>query len=199
MKGTRRPLTERQARFVKEYCVSWHLGKAAAKAGYAKAHADRTGYALIEKTHIQDAIEVERAKYRAMANVSAVRILQEYVTVGLSDIGNIVKQDANGEIEVRNLDEMPVHIRACIATIEQKETGSGQNRQKTTKVTLWPKLPALDSLAKMLGFNKARLDVELAAQENSGKGKPFDPRDLPDDEWELYKKMRARMIEQRGL
>ena len=198
-KLSRHPLTAKQDRFVHELMVDNNATQAAIRAGYSARTADTQASQLLRKTQVADALEVRRATMRKKTEITAVRWLEELVAVGFSDIGAIVKQDEHGEIELRNLDEMPPHIRACIASVECKETGTGRNQQKYTKVTLWPKLPALESLAKILGFNKARLDVELAAQENSGKGKPFDPRDLPDDEWELYKKMRARIIEQRGL
>lgn len=133
---------------------------------------------------------------RAVLHLSATRIVEELSAIAMSNILDVVKQNPDGGIEIRNLDDLPQHIRSCIASIECRETGSGRNRQRHTKVVLWNKISALDSLSKILGINKEKFDEELKQLEPVTTVKKFDPRTLDDEGWEAYKIVMAKMEEQ---
>jgi hypothetical protein len=71
-------------------------------------------------------------------------VLAEYAAIAFSDITQIVGIE-QGEVVVRNLDELPPAVRRSIASIEQTANGA-------IKVRLHNKVQALDSLAKHLGL-----------------------------------------------
>ena len=57
---------------------------------------------------------------------------------------------------------------------------------------------ALDSMVKMLGYDQAQVEKELAAQASEGQVAPIDPKTLTNDEWELFKRINARRLAQLG-
>lgn len=154
---------------------------------------------MLGKPHVKDGILLEKKKLAKRSGVPALRVLREYVSIGLIEIlALLFRRVQGGEIELRTLDELPGHMGSCIASIECREEGIGRNRKKQTRVTLWPKLPALDSLAKMCGFDKEKLDEEMAAQASGEQAKAFDPSVLTDEQWELYKQINQKRLEQLG-
>ena len=190
-------LNPRQERFVDEYLKCLNASEAARQAGYSMKSSPRFALELLTKPHITDALRKRRHDIAITSNLSCLRVLQELVSVGMSDIGQIVKQDEKGNIEVNSLDELPKHVRASIASIECKEEGQGWKRKKTTKVTLWPKQPALDSLIKMLGYDKQAVESELAAQlpENKAKANMIDPKLLTNEEFAIFRKINERRLD----
>jgi len=189
-------LTPRQERFVQEYCISFNASDAARKAGYSQHSAGRFCLELLTKPHIQDAIQHEKDKLRKTMDVSAMRVVQELVSLGLSNIRNLVEQDpVTKEIRMKDLDTVPEYVLASIATIEQNEEGTGRNRRRKTKVTLWPKLPALDSLIKMLGYSSQTVESELAAQAPENKQADLlDPKTFTNEEFEVFRKINERRL-----
>jgi phage terminase small subunit len=196
-----RKLTPKQEAFAQHYAVGLNVKDAVLRAGYSDKRPDETGYWLMQLSTVHEAIEEYRKKTQKTLDISCLRVIQEYISIGMSNIKNVVEQGEDGRITVKNLNELPDHVAASIASIEQVEEGSGSKKRSRTKITLWPKTPALESLSKALGFDKAKLDEEMARLEAGGRKavKTFDPRDLNDAEWEVYKKIRTKMIEQAGL
>jgi len=200
-------LNPKQARFVQEYCISWNATDAARKAGYSPKSANRFCIELLSKTHVQDAIQFKQKELATQSNITCLRTLQEYVSVGFSDLGNIVEQEADGGIVIKDLEAMAPHIRASIASVSCEETAremphGGRIVTTKTKITLHPKLDALNNIVKMLGFDKAQLEKELAAQAtqaSKGQAKTLDPKTLTNDEWELFEKINARKLKELGL
>ena len=100
---------------------------------------------------------------------------------------------------IRDLDELPDHVRSCISSIECREEGTGRNKKRRTKVSLHPKLAALDSMVKMLGYDKQAVERELARQQPENKqANLLDPRTFTDEEFEVFKKINARRLAQLG-
>jgi len=199
-KLSRHPLTARQSRFVQEFLVDGNATQAAIRAGYSARTADTQASQLLRKTQVADALELQQAKLRKKMDVSAMRVVQELVSLGLSNIRNLVDQDpVTKEMRMKDLATVPAHVLASIATIEQNEEGTGRNRRRKTKVTLWPKLPALDSLIKMLGYSSQTIETELAQQQpENWQANLLDPRTFTDEEFEVFKKINARRLAQLG-
>lgn len=202
-------LNPKQERFVQEYCISLNATDAARKAGYSPKSANRFCIELLSKTHVQDAIQFKRKELATQSNITCLRVLQEYASVGFSDIGNIVERDPDTQsISLRDLEGMAPHIRASIASVSCDESSlqmPGEGGLRTTtkmKVTLHSKLDALNSIVKMLGFDKVQFEKELAAQATQatkGQGEPLDPKTFTNDEWELFEKINARKLKELGL
>jgi phage terminase small subunit len=192
-----RHLNPKQERFVQEYCSSLNASDAARKAGYSLKSAHRFCLELLTKPHVQDAIQHEKNKLRKKMDISTMRVIQEYVSVGLSNIKNIIDQDPQTkDLTLKDLNEVPDHVLASIASLEQTEEGSGRSRKKKVKVTLWPKVPALESLCKALGYDAKSLEKELVAQESWQDAKMLDPRTFTKAQWEVFKEVNAKRLEE---
>jgi hypothetical protein len=197
---TTRPLTPRQEKFIGEYLSCGNATLACVKAGYSSKWAHKFAPQLLGKNRrIREEVQKRQEEMKDTLHLSATRIVEELSAIGMSNILDVVKQNPNGSIEINDLNAMPAHIRSSIASIECRETGSGRSWQRHTKVVLWNKISALDSLSKMLGINKETLDEELKQWEPVPPVKKFDPRTLDDEGWEAYKIVRAKMIEQAKL
>ena len=197
-----RKLTPKQEAFAREYAVGLNVKNAVLKAGYATKNPDQVGYENLQIPLVHQVIQDERRKIAKRMDISAMRVVQEYVSVGLSNIKALIDQDpATKTITIKDLSEVPDHVLASVASIEQIAEGEGHRKKQRTKLTLWPKTPALESLCKVLGFDRQKLDEEMARLEaGGGKAvKKFDPRTLDDEGWEAYKIVRAKMIEQAKL
>jgi len=195
-------LTAQQEKFVDEYLKCMNASAAARKAGYSLKSAHRYCLELLTKPHIRDAIKLKRKELATQSNITCLRTLQEYVSVGFSDLGNIVEQEADGGIVIRDLEAMAPHIRAAVASVSCEKTQTKFGMATKTKITLHPKLDALNNIVRMLGFDKAQLDKELAAQAtqaSKGQGEPIDPKTLTKDEWELFKKINERKLKALGI
>lgn len=192
-----RHLNPKQARFVQNYCISLNASAAARKAGYSVRSAHRFCLELLTKPHIQDAIQHEKDKLRKKMDISTMRVVQEYLTVGLSNIKNIIDQDPQTkDLTLKDLNEVPDHVLASIAMLEQTEEGSGRSRKKKVKVTLWPKVPALESLCKSLGYDQKSLEKELVTQESRQDAEMLDPKTFTKEQWEVFKEINAKRLEE---
>ena len=142
-------LNSRQARFVQEYCLSWNATDAARKAGYSPKSANRYGIELLNKKHVRDEIQFKQKELATQSNITCLRTLQEYVSVGFSDLGNIVEQEADGGIVIKDLEAMAPHIRASVASVSCEKTQTKFGMATKTKITLHPKLDALNNIVRL--------------------------------------------------
>jgi hypothetical protein len=90
--------------------------------------------------------------------------------------------DERGRIRVkqryslREIADMPVEVRACIASIKVKtenlEAGDG-TQDETVEIRLWPKVQALELAARAFGMLRDKVDLnvtgDLAAQIAEGR------------------------------
>ena len=111
-------------------------------------------------------IKAKQRQARIRNNLDVDRVVQEYMLLGLSDIGELF-DDAGRLLPVK---EMPESARRSIAQIDvvTNYSGSGKNKRavgQTTKIRLVDKKGALDSLARVLGmFKQERIDTGGIAQ-----------------------------------
>jgi phage terminase small subunit len=160
-----RPLTERQARFVSEYLVDRN-GTAAYRrafpwAGYNTARTEAAR--LLAKPCIRDVMLADRKSHAARCEVDADRVTRELALIAFADITDLL--DHCGRF--LPLSELPPAIRRALATFKVRRVrtqtwtaGGGKRVIETVEVisvSLWPKLQALDKLARKLGmYGKAR-------------------------------------------
>jgi phage terminase small subunit len=107
-------LTPRQRRFVAEYLISLNASQAAVRAGYSAKTARAAGSRLLTFVDVQAAIEKRQAVPLEQANLSAMRVLEEYRRVAFSDVGDYF--DDVGRL--KPLHDMPTDARAALASVK---------------------------------------------------------------------------------
>ena len=140
----RRGLTPKQRRFVREYPKDCNATQAAIRAGYSMKTAATIGFENLRKPNISRAVQATLQRHLANLDLSLERIVAEAARVGTSDIGELF--DETGSL-------LPMHklspdIRRAIASVKVTLTAAGTER--VTEVKLWPKLPGLELVAKLL-------------------------------------------------
>lgn len=78
---TPRPLTPKQAAFVREYLVDLNATQAAIRAGYSAKTANREGTRLLSKAVIRSRVEAATAK-----RSERVELTQDYVITGIREV-----------------------------------------------------------------------------------------------------------------
>jgi phage terminase small subunit len=154
-----------RARFVDEFMIDRNATEAAIRAGYSKASAGSIGSRLLKDVKILTEINKRSAEQTQRLQITADRIMQEYERLALLDPLDLFRPDGS----MKNLAEMPEDARRAIVGIEIRELkdgaamldeGGGVRALETTlkKIKLADKKGALDSLAKILGMMKDRVE-----------------------------------------
>lgn len=150
-------LTQRQAAFVDEYLIDLCATKAAIRAGYSAHAAKWHGSSLLEKPHIEAAIEKRMALREKRTRVKAYRVLEELATVAFSNIDDY-EVSADGEVTLRE-GANPDAMRA-VAKVKHKVRLIPQGRnndpivEHDVEIALWDKNTALTNSLRHLGMLK---------------------------------------------
>ncbi len=199
-RADQRKLTPKQEAFAQHYSAGLVVKTAVLKAGYSRNRPDEIGYQLLQNPTVHAAIERYRRKSRQKLDISCLRVIQEYVSIGMSNIKNVVDQDpVTMKVTVKKLADLPDHVTASIASIECKEQKGKYGTEHSIKVSLWPKVPALESLCKALGFDKVSLEKELVAIENQNGPQEqtmLDPKTFTKEQWTVFKELNAKRLEE---
>lgn len=154
-----------QARFVAEYLIDRNGTEAAKRAGYAPASAGVTAYRLLKNPQIKQQIEDATNAHATNLGISAERVLQELARLAFYDPADLFNRDGT----VKDIHDIPEDARRAISGLEiklLKKTVDGESTVEATlkKIRLSDKKGSLDSLAKILGMLKERVEVgsELA-------------------------------------
>jgi len=145
------PLTAKQARFVAEYLVDLNATQAAIRAGYSAKTAQEQGSRLLSHVMVAEAVKAGKAKQLEQADLTAIRVLEEYRRLGFSDVGDIF--DEQGRL--KPIKQLPPAVRAAIASVKatKKNLTAGDGvTEDVVEVKLWDKLKALNDLAKHFGL-----------------------------------------------
>lgn len=148
-----RALTMKREMFVQAYCETLNGTES-----YKKAYkCDNDNVAAVEaskilrKPNIQERIEEIRKYTTGKFNITRERIAKEYARIAFADRTKIFDAEGN----VMPLNELDEEIKAIISGLDIEELYAGDtNIGKTKKVKTYDKKGALDSLAKMFGFNE---------------------------------------------
>ncbi len=156
-------LRPRQARFVDEYLIDLNATKAAIRAGYSPRTAHKIGSRLVGQSRIAAAIAKAQEERSKRTQVTADRVLLEMSRIGFANIADVVdwKVDAVGmtenpdtgeeeittsnRVRLKSADELPVDIKAAIASVEQSAEGA-------LKIKMHDKRGALNDMARHLGM-----------------------------------------------
>lgn len=155
-------LTPKQELFVREYLIDKNGTQAAIRAGYSEKCAGQQAFENLSKPEIVAAIDRAIAAQYKRLDITADRILAEYMLIATVDIADAYDESGN----LLPIRKMPEQIRRAIAAVEVDELfdGYGDDRTQigvTKKLKLIDKKGALDALAKNLGLLKDVRDVNV--------------------------------------
>lgn len=154
----KKDLTPKQEAFCNEYLVDLNATGAAKRAGYSEDTAYAIGWENLRKPEIQARITELREAMAKGFNITKERIIQEYSRLAFFDIRKIHTVD--GALKpVTDWDDDSAAAVAGIEVYEEKISSDDEKEQITAgqvkKVKIAEKKAALDSLAKILGYNPA--------------------------------------------
>ncbi len=143
-------MTDRKAKFVAAYVRTGNATQSAKLAGYGAKSAHVTGSRLLRDVEVKAAVDAARVEVVAAINVDtaeakldAVTVLTEMLRIGTADLGQAYGKDG----AMLAVADMPLSLRRTISSLHYDgETG------RLTKVSFWPKVHALDALARHLGL-----------------------------------------------
>jgi phage terminase small subunit len=144
-------LTPKQQRFVAEYLIDLNATQAALRAGYSERTAPQQGHENLRKPEIAAAVVAGKDKQLASADLTAVRVLEEYRRLAFIDLRSFF--DEKGELKPPK--EWSAEQGAALSSIEVliKNAKAGDGITDTIhKLKLWDKTRALESLAKHFGL-----------------------------------------------
>lgn len=143
-------------RFVDEFMVDRNATQAAIRAGYSERTAGSAGHRLLKTAAILAEINKRGAEQSQRLQITSDRIMQEYERLALLDPIDLFRPDGT----MKTLAEIPEDARRTIAGIEVREiTVDEVTTVVLKKVKIADKKGALDSLAKILGMMKERVEV----------------------------------------
>ena len=161
-KKKKNTLTPKQKRFCDEYLIDLNGTQAAIRAGFSKKSAYRYAIELLQKTHVAKYIEQCQKQLAKKTGISQERVLNELAKIAFADLKDfaawrtektqvgidektfepIIGYDVI--IEVKNSDEIDGHVISEI----------GRGKDGTFKFKPHDKLKAIESISRILGFNK---------------------------------------------
>ncbi len=154
-------LTDKQQRFVEEYCVDWNATQAALRAGYAESGARQEGSRLLSNAVIESEIKKKMSCFSMIAGINAIRNLRALSRIAYSNITDFY--DAWDEL--KDLTDIPEELRASIAEIHFDESTNKYGASKTVKLKLHSKISAIQELNKMIGgYKPDRIDHTTGGQ-----------------------------------
>jgi phage terminase small subunit len=156
-------LNPKQARFAAEYLVDMNATKAAERAGYSAKTARAQGSLLLTNPDIQAALRVEMSKQHRRTQLSADRVLSEYMRIAFADVSEAYDEAGN----LRPIRDIPEDVRRAISgvDVEERIRGKGEDAEpiQIKKLRFWNKNDALNALGKHL-----RLFVDLVEAKVEG-------------------------------
>jgi phage terminase small subunit len=116
--------SEQMLKFVELYVETPNATKAAIGAGYSERSAYSTGQRLLKHAEVKARIDQARARRAKRMEIRADRVLEELALIAFADIGDVIKVNADGDIQVLPLDTVKPEARRAIGELSQKVTES---------------------------------------------------------------------------
>jgi len=136
-----KPISAKGQKYVDEYMVDMNASRAARAAGYTNSTIPREYAVTVE-------IERRRKADARKLKITENRNLKEYARIAYFDPRKMFKEDGTAK-DIHELDD---DMAACIAGFDYTEEGADKNFRRTFKYKFIPKMPALESLSKVLGL-----------------------------------------------
>jgi phage terminase small subunit len=156
-------LKPQHRKFVEAYLVKPVGTEAAIVAGYSEASAQQIASELLQRSDIKAALAEKAAEASAIVVADVDRITRELAAIGFADLRSIFTDDG----KLLPPKSWPDEIACCIASIETtrevkrsgirkvKDPDEGEDMlvdeeeaEIVTKIKLWPKVQALELLAR---------------------------------------------------
>lgn len=152
-------LNLRQQLFIDEYLIDLNATQAAIRAGYSAKTAGQMGFELLKKPEIQQAIEKARAKTAEKLEITRERVLEEYAKLAFLDPRRFYNPDGT----LKKVPDMDADTAAALMGFEVDEIKMGEDSPAigvTQKIKWHDKKAALDSIARMMGWNQDKVKVQ---------------------------------------
>ncbi len=152
------PLTPKQERFIAEYLIDLNGKQAAIRAGYSPKSAESQASVLLTDPNVSQAVEAGKARQLASAELSAVRVLEEYRRLAFVDLRGFFDDRGN----LKAIKDLTPDQGAALASFEviKKNAEAGDGVIDTVhKFKVWDKGKSLEALAKHFGLLEEKLDV----------------------------------------
>jgi phage terminase small subunit len=146
-------LTDKQEAFCQQYIIDFNGTQAAIRAGYSEATANEQASRLLANVSIQERLNELKQALSEKTGVTAQMVVNELAKIAFSDPREMFTVD-NNLVGIRQMGDKEAGAIASVE-VEALFEGSGQDRMEigtTTKIKLWDKPRALDSLAKYFGI-----------------------------------------------
>jgi len=146
-------LTDKQRKFVSEYCIDYNATRAAKEAGYKNPTI--MGSRLLngkDYPKISKAVADIQSVNQELNKISKEQIISELSNIALRDVIDLC--DENGNFVIDNFNNIPAEIRRCIdgVDIEEKEDPRTGNVTRKIKINMSKKLVAMEMLMKHMGM-----------------------------------------------
>ncbi len=148
----KRGLTARQQLFVAAYLELGNAKEAARRAGFSVRHLRHAGARMLRDPAVAAVITAEQEKLMANGRLTAARVLQEYMRIAFANIRDIMDWGPDG-VSLRPKDATTEDQSAAIGEFIVTADASGTI---TARVTMQPKLEALNALARHLGIDGSK-------------------------------------------
>lgn len=146
----KRPLTNKQKMFVKEYLCDLNATQSAIRAGYSAKTASWIGPQLLGKTHVAEAIQADMNRRSAKIEISGEKVLQELAKLSFSDVRALFDRDGR----LLPVHMLPDSIAASVSSVEvvtSRVPGTDPVEvEYTSKIRFWDKRASLELLGKHL-------------------------------------------------
>jgi len=154
-------LSERQARFAREYVKDFNASQAAIRSGYSAKTARGIGSRLLTYENVQTAIQSLAAKAAVKQGITIDRVNQELARLAFSDPRKLFHEGGRAKLP----NEWDDDTAAAVSGIEtdevflkkgEAEDGSPEFLEKVTtrKIKQWDKVRALAQCVQILGMAK---------------------------------------------
>lgn len=153
-------LTSKQVQFCYEYLIDFNATQAAIRAGYSERSAGTIGDQNMQKLAIMELLTILKDERIARARKTGDDVLQELENISFSRMNRIVRVGGDGDLFVKDSDELDDADAAAIESISVVHKKHG----KETNVKLYPKIPALTLLAKQHKVCTDKLSIGLDAE-----------------------------------
>lgn len=147
-------LTAREASFVEQYVIDNNATQAAIRAGYAPTHATSQGYMLLQKPHVQAAIDELKEKISATINLTVERVLRNLLRLAELDVRDLFDKDG----KLRPVCDLPGELARTISGFEV--TFDGEGKAVLAKVKLESRSRALELLGKHLKMWTEKIELD---------------------------------------
>ena len=188
-------LTNKQERFVNEYCIDCNATRAALSAGYSENTAAEIGYENLGKPQIAKLIRERLLEMAARAEITAGSVLRELALIAFADLSqySTIDEDGNVRMDFRNMG--PDAMRAVKKMKQRVEMTGDPNDSMPilhTEFELYDKQVALDKLMRYMGLYAKDNKQEITGSLEVKQIIDVPPRPEGIDDWLAVKnKMQA--------